>query len=147
MNEIHSLHTLHVEEKLLQFKSTCLLNELDEDIFVVADKERLQQIFNNLISNALKFTTTGYIEIGCEPSGDMIKFHVKDTGIGIPKAFLDLIFDRFRQVETSLTRKFGGNGLGLAISKNLVELMGGTIWVESETGIGSTFYFTLPATS
>ncbi len=147
MNEIHSLHTLNVEEKLLKLKSTCLISEKDEDIFVIADKERLQQIFNNLISNALKFTATGYIEVGCELSGDMIKFYVRDTGIGIPKAFLDLIFDRFRQVETSLTRKSGGNGLGLAISKNLVELMGGTIWVESETGKGSTFYFTLPATS
>jgi len=74
----------------------------------------------------------------------MIEFHVKDTGIGIPADYLEKIFVRFRQVEASYTRKFGGNGLGLAISKNLVELMGGQIWVESELGKGSTFYFTLP---
>jgi len=74
----------------------------------------------------------------------MIEFHVKDTGIGIPDNFHEPIFDRFRQVETSLTRNFGGNGLGLAISKNLIELMGGKIWVESEEDKGSTFYFTIP---
>jgi len=74
----------------------------------------------------------------------MIEFLVKDSGIGIPAEFHDTIFDRFRQVENSTTRKFGGNGLGLAISKKLVELMGGKIWVVSELGVGSVFYFTIP---
>jgi len=92
----------------------------------------------------LKFTSEGYIEIGCRPIGDKIEFHVKDSGIGISPEFHDKIFERFRQVENSTTRKYGGNGLGLAISKKLIELMGGNIWLESEAGKGSSFYFTLP---
>ena len=142
LDEITSMHSLKVEEKQLRFRSTCSF--ADTEVYILADKERLQQIFNNLISNALKFTSEGYIEMGCRQVGDMVEFHIKDTGIGIPANYHERIFDRFRQVETSITRKFGGNGLGLAISKNLVVLMGGKIWVESELGKGSTFYFTLP---
>lgn len=115
-------------------------------LVVLADPDRLQQVFNNLISNALKFTSEGFIEIGYESSGKMVQFHVKDTGIGIPAQYHEKIFERFRQVEETSTRKYGGNGLGLAITKNLVELMGGNIWLESEPGKGSTFYFTLPGT-
>ena len=74
----------------------------------------------------------------------MVEFYVSDTGIGIPEQYHKKIFERFRQVEDAKTRTYGGNGLGLAISKNLVELMGGKIWVESEPGKGSAFYFTLP---
>jgi len=116
-----------------------------EETVVLADTERLKQIFNNLLSNAIKFTTHGRIEIGYQPKGAMVLFYVRDTGIGIPEEYHRIIFERFRQVEAEKTRKFGGNGLGLAITKNLVELMGGEIWLESESGIGSTFYFTLPA--
>jgi len=115
-----------------------------EEIFILADTERLSQIFTNLISNALKFTTQGFIQIGYQVKGDMVEFCVTDTGIGIPADFHDKIFDRFRQVESSNTRKYGGNGLGLAITRNLVELMGGKIWIESESGKGSSFYFVLP---
>jgi signal transduction histidine kinase len=136
------MHIIQAEEKLIEFNCACLCPE--SEVFVVADKERLHQIFNNLIGNALKFTSEGVIEVGCKPLVEAIQFHVKDTGIGIPNDYLEKIFDRFRQVENSLTRKFGGNGLGLAISKNLIELMGGKIWVESEIGKGSTFYFTIP---
>lgn len=115
-----------------------------EKIFILADTDRLSQIFTNLISNALKFTTQGFIQIGYQVKGDMVEFCVTDTGIGIPADFHDKIFDRFRQVESSNTRKYGGNGLGLAITRNLVELMGGKIWIESESGKGSSFYFVLP---
>jgi len=142
MDEISIMHMKQAEQKLIEFNCAC--PESNSEVFVTADKERLHQIFNNLISNALKFTSQGYIEIGCRQADMAIEFHVKDTGIGIPADYHQKIFDRFRQVETSLTRKFGGNGLGLAISKNLIELMGGKIWVESEVGKGSTFYFTLP---
>jgi len=143
LNNIRDIHLPKVEEKNLQLKCICSFpEECTKSVF--ADKERLYQIFNNLISNALKFTSKGYIEIGCRQVGEMIEFQVSDTGIGIPPDYHHKIFDRFRQVEASYTRKFGGNGLGLAISKNLVELMGGAIWVESEVGKGSTFYFTLP---
>ncbi|MDP2890024.1 MAG: PAS domain S-box protein [Bacteroidota bacterium] len=144
LDEIRSMHIYKVEQKNLRLDLDCLHAESNQAVLVNADKERLQQIFNNMISNALKFTSEGYIQIGCRLIGEMVEFHVKDTGIGIPADYHHKVFDRFRQVEASYTRKFGGNGLGLAISKNLVELMGGKIWVESEHGNGSTFYFTLP---
>lgn len=140
--EVKSFHVLKVQEKLLQF-----LFDIPEEIkghIVYADKDRLHQVFNNLIGNALKFTSEGYIRVGCGSLGEKIEFYVKDTGIGIAPEYHEKVFDRFRQVETSYHRKVGGNGLGLAISKNLVELMGGVIRVESELGNGSTFYFTIP---
>lgn len=145
LDEIRSLHIFNVEKKgiLMEIESNCL--KINPDVFVFADKERLKQICNNLISNAIKFTSEGYIQIGYRLIDNMIEFQVKDTGIGISPEYHDKIFDRFRQVEASTTRKFGGNGLGLAISKNLVELMGGKIWVDSEQGKGSTFYFTIPS--
>jgi len=133
-----------IEKKQLEFRSKLLLPESETEFFVVADRERLLQVFNNLISNALKFTSNGFIEVGCKPSGDQVEFYVTDSGIGISADNHQQIFDRFRQVDASLNRNFGGNGLGLAISKNLIELMGGKIWIESEVGKGSTFYFTLP---
>jgi len=134
---------IQIEGKKLEFKLTHPDNE--EDTVIFADIERLRQIFNNLLSNAIKFTMNGSIEIGYQPKGKMVEFYVKDTGIGIPAEYHDSIFERFRQVEAGNSRKYGGNGLGLAISKNLVELMGGKIWLESEFGKGSVFYFTLPA--
>jgi signal transduction histidine kinase len=108
------------------------------------DYYRIRQIFNNLISNALKFTKNGFIEIGFSPIDKGVEFFVKDSGIGIAPEFHDDIFERFRQVDETKTRKYGGNGLGLAISKNLVEVLGGKIRVESEIGKGSTFSFSLP---
>lgn len=116
----------------------------DDVTMVYADSERVAQIFKNLIDNSMKFTEKGAIEIGYRNKGNMTEFYIKDNGIGISEEFHKVIFDRFRQVELSNSRKFGGNGLGLAISKNLVELMGGTIWLESGLGKGTTFYFTLP---
>jgi len=116
----------------------------DVDIIFESDLYRIKQIFNNLIGNSLKFTESGSIEIGYELNGDFIQFHVKDTGIGIPKEFHQAIFERFRQVDTAKTRRYGGNGLGLAISKNLVELLGGKILVESEANHYSNFTFTIP---
>ena len=120
------------------------LPDNDKETEIFADTERLRQIFNNLIGNAFKFTVNGSIEIGYRLKGEMVEFFVKDTGIGIPASYHDKIFDRFRQVEDEKNRKYGGNGLGLAITKNLVGLMGGKIWVVSESGVGSVFYFTLP---
>ena len=131
------------DEKKLEFK--LIYPEGVEETVIFADVERLRQIFNNLMSNAIKFTINGSIEIGYQPKGEMVEFFVRDTGIGIPAEYHDSIFERFRQVEAGNSRKYGGNGLGLAISKNLVELMGGKIWIDSESGKGSTFYFTLPA--
>ena len=142
-SKVKSQFAIQVESRNLEF--SVLDDVIDSDIEFVADTDRLMQIFNNLISNALKFTKKGAIEIGYQLKGKMIEFYVKDSGIGIPAEYHDKIFDRFRQVEDADTRKYGGNGLGLAITKNLVELMDGKIWLESELGRGSTFYFTLPS--
>ena len=142
ISSIKEQFIFQADEKKLELKLICA--DDDEEKIIFADPERLSQILNNLISNAIKFTMNGGIDIGYQTKGKMVEFFVKDTGIGIPEEYHEKIFERFRQVETSTTRKFGGNGLGLAISKNLVELMGGRIWIESETDKGSVFYFTIP---
>lgn len=119
-------------------------NQLDDkSIIVNTDYSKLWQILNNLISNAIKFTNTGYVKISFQIINDRVKFCVEDTGIGISPEYHDKIFERFRQVEVTTVRNYGGNGLGLAISKYLVELLGGKIWLESEFGKGSNFYFTI----
>jgi len=115
-----------------------------QDLVILSDESRIKQVLVNFVGNALKFTDSGYIKIGVDIIQSNIQFYVKDTGIGIPKDFHDKIFDRFRQVEAAQTRRYGGNGLGLAITKNLAELLGGRIWLESEPNAGSTFYFALP---
>ena len=115
-----------------------------KDIMIESDDSKLKQVLINFVTNALKFTEKGSIEIGIENGGDSLQLYVRDTGIGISKEFHTNIFERFRQVETSHTRKYGGNGLGLAISKSLIELLGGTIGMESEQGKGSLFYVKLP---
>jgi len=115
-----------------------------QEIIIEGDKQRTRQILINFISNAFKFTNQGLIELGLTLKEDSAVFHVKDTGIGINVDSYNLIFERFRQVETTKSRRFSGNGLGLAISINLAELLGGKIWVESEVGKGSTFYLSLP---
>ena len=116
---------------------------------LIGDPTRLRQVLLNLIGNAVKFTERGEVSlhIMLEPgtsSPTMLRFTVSDTGIGIPDDKLDRVFERFTQADTSTTRRFGGSGLGLTISKRLVELMGGRIWVESEIGKGSTFAFAVP---
>ena len=130
-----------VNEKKLQFQINVPSGSADK--IIENDYYRMRQVFTNLIGNALKFTNSGCIEIGFMPKEEGVEFYVKDTGIGIAPEFHKDIFERFRQVDESKTRKYGGNGLGLAISKNLVEMLGGRIWVESEEEIGSTFYFIL----
>jgi CheY-like chemotaxis protein/anti-sigma regulatory factor (Ser/Thr protein kinase) len=120
------------------------VNGLQEAI-VHTDDVRLQQILSNLLDNAVKFTHQGSIRLGCRKyKKNKLLFYVSDTGIGIPKDKQHIVFDSFRQVDESFTRTFEGTGLGLAITRKLVERLGGHIWLESETGRGSTFYFTLP---
>jgi CheY-like chemotaxis protein len=115
-----------------------------ENVTIMSDPDRLQQIFVNLIGNALKFTQTGYVHFGYFIKKHDIVFYVKDSGIGIPEEKKETIFDRFIQVDNTLARKFSGSGLGLAISKGFVTLLKGKIWCESELGKGSNFYFTIP---
>jgi two-component system sensor histidine kinase/response regulator len=117
---------------------------------IAADPTRLRQIIINLVSNAIKFTERGEVAVtaGLDSAvGEDLKLHfaVRDTGLGIPLEKQKLIFEAFSQADTSTTRKFGGTGLGLAISSRLAVLMGGRIWVESQSGIGSTFHFTAHA--
>lgn len=115
-----------------------------KDTFIKTDREKLYAVLTNLIKNAIKFTNEGAIEFGCERKGDFLEFFVKDSGIGISKSQKKIIFERFRQANESVSRTHEGSGLGLAISKAYVEMQGGTIWVESTKGEGSTFYFTIP---
>ena len=118
----------------------------DEKAEIYSDKNKIIQILTNLVSNALKFTQKGIVEIGYGLKNNQIEFYVKDTGIGIQKKFHEQIFEYFRQVDYSTNRKYEGAGLGLAISKGLVELLGGKIWVESAPEKGTVFYFTIPCT-
>ena len=114
---------------------------------LVGDPSRLRQVFLNLIGNAVKFTAKGQVALHVETVSEdensiVLHIRVSDTGIGISRSRQEFIFNAFTQADSSTTRKYGGTGLGLAISSRLVQLMGGRIWLESETGKGSTFYFT-----
>jgi len=122
------------------------LNDKQSTIFT--DETKLNKILSNLLENALKFTNTGYIEIGYKIKMNSepveLEIYVKDTGIGIEKEKQDLIFDRFSQVEKEISQKVGGLGLGLSIAKENAELLGGNIRLESEKNIGTTFFVTIP---
>lgn len=120
------------------------LNNLNEETSICSDEKKIRQVLINLVGNAMKFTSKGSIEIGLSGSDQSVEFFVRDTGIGIPEKYHNQLFKRFSQVESFNTRKYGGNGLGLAISKSLVELLGGKIWMESQEGKGSVFYFKIP---
>jgi signal transduction histidine kinase len=108
------------------------------------DAKRITQCLMNLAGNALKFTKRGRVEIWVECQGETLVYRVSDTGIGIPQHQLDGIFAEFQQADPTITREFGGTGLGLSITKKFVEMHGGRIWVESEVGKGSTFFFSIP---
>jgi signal transduction histidine kinase len=116
---------------------------------IFADRQRVRQVILNLISNATKFTERGTIILRAMPITEKgepyILCAVEDTGIGIREKDIPTVFEAFRQVDSSSARRAQGTGLGLPISRRLVELHGGRMWVESEYGVGSTFYFTLPA--
>ena len=118
---------------------------------IVGDPVRLKQIITNVLSNAVKFTERGSVRLDVsvdERTADRATLHfcVADTGIGVPADKRSAIFEPFQQADGSMTRRFGGTGLGLAIASNLAELMGGRVWVDSEPGVGSTFYFTAAVT-
>ena len=116
----------------------------DNNFFVFTDSGKLNQILSSLLSNAIKFTNSGEIIFEYKVKEDYLEFFVKDTGIGIGNDKHELIFKRFVQADDTIQINYGGTGLGLSICKGLVEIMGGKIWVESELGKGSTFYFTIP---
>lgn len=125
----------------------CYMDDIPVDL--LGDPVRVRQVLTNLVGNSIKFTEKGEIYVKANTEIDeaeaiILKFSVKDSGIGIPPDKLESIFRPFKQVDSSTTRKYGGTGLGLSISLKLVELMGGKIWVESLPGQGSTFHFVLP---
>lgn len=140
------IHTvMGVFQQLSRSKEYEVISDIPEGLPpVLADENRLVQILYNLVGNAAKFTVQGCIKISVRKTGTMLEICVSDTGEGIPADKLADIFKSFEQVDTSLTRRHGGTGLGLPITKYLVELQGGAIWVESHPGAGSRFYFTLP---
>jgi signal transduction histidine kinase/ActR/RegA family two-component response regulator len=121
------------------------LPKMEANVFT--DREKIYAILTNLVKNAIKYSDHGSIEIGCKKAADQIEIYVKDTGIGIRKDRQEAIFERFVQADYIDNQARQGAGLGLAISKSYVEMLGGTIWVESEEGKGSVFYFTTPCNS
>ncbi|MFC1513448.1 ATP-binding protein [candidate division KSB1 bacterium] len=136
---------LTITDPLIGSKELILKNNIDIEIdHILGDENRLMQIMHNLVGNAIKFSETGDVSISAVPDGEMLKISVSDTGIGIPEENFENIFKSFEQVDASTVREYQGAGLGLSVTKQLVELHGGKIWVESEVGKGSTFYFTMP---
>lgn len=149
LNQILDELYLTYAQRLIDEKKLSILLQVekplaDDESILFTDELRLRQVFGNLLDNAVKFTREGSIGFGYKKLDNQFVFHITDTGMGIPVDKHDVIFERFRQMDTSLVRQHGGNGLGLAISKAFVELMGGNIWVESSPGAGSSFCFSLP---
>ena len=146
VNEV--LNMLYNQFKMASAGKQIMLNYrssvTSQAALVRTDETKLKQILSNLIGNAIKFTDHGLVDFGCKLNGDMLQFFVSDTGIGIPEHLHQVIFERFRQANADPSKEYGGNGLGLAISKAYTELLGGKIWLESAPGKGTTFYFTVP---
>jgi signal transduction histidine kinase len=130
------------EKKGLELFINC--PDIVEPTIIYTDKEKVYAVLTNLIKNAIKFTEQGSITFGYLIKDEMLEFYVKDTGIGIPEAKQGAVFNRFIQVDNSLSSGYEGSGLGLAISKAYIEMLGGSISVQSEIGKGTTFYFLLP---
>ncbi|MFY9151276.1 MAG: PAS domain S-box protein [Prolixibacteraceae bacterium] len=160
---LQDLHIFFTPEARTKGLSMSLVSDVsEEESVILTDRTKLTQILTNLIKNAIKFTNSGSIEFGCSPfrsniTGEVInektgtentfdtfRFYVRDTGTGITPDQAELIFERFRQGSFSLSRDYEGAGLGLPISKAFVEMLGGKIWVESEFGKGSVFFFEIP---
>ena len=142
LREVEAFFKPAAKKKGVELRCTMALS--DNDSFMTTDCLKLNQIITNLIQNALKFTTKGSIDFGYNKKKAGLEFFVMDTGRGIPADKKEKIFERFQQVDNSLTRAHEGAGLGLSISKAYVEMLGGTIHVESKEGVGSTFTFTHP---
>ncbi|HEV3145303.1 MAG TPA: ATP-binding protein, partial [Gemmataceae bacterium] len=139
-----SLQAIRAHQKKLEFSSFVAADVPD---YLVGDPTRLRQIFTNLVNNAIKFTEHGEVLLEAhllDPERSQLHFRVKDSGIGIPSEKHKIVFEAFAQGDPSTTRKYGGAGLGLGIASQLVQAMGGQIWLESEVRKGSTFHFTLP---
>jgi PAS domain S-box-containing protein len=144
LDEIISFYLNDAGEKGVEMILNPLSKKLLTGSWIISDRTKLRQVLDNLLSNAVKFTDSGTIVLRCELIDNSLQFEIEDTGIGIQPELQKAVFERFWQVESSYTKKYGGTGLGLSISKAFVEKMGGEIWVNSELGKGSTFRFRLP---
>jgi signal transduction histidine kinase/ligand-binding sensor domain-containing protein/CheY-like chemotaxis protein len=142
LNEVY--HVFCVENSNDNISLKLDIGKIKNDLSIVTDKVRLKQVISNLLSNALKFTRKGAVELGVLNVKDKITIYVKDSGIGIPEETGEAIFERFLKLEDDTDNLFRGAGLGLSISKSLVNLWGGNIWYESTENVGTTFYFTHP---
>jgi signal transduction histidine kinase/CheY-like chemotaxis protein len=145
INSTESFRKSELLRKKPEIDLVLVIGEEIKSIKFISDCNRVQQVLDNLISNAIKYTEKGKIEIGCSIVSEdrrYIEIYVKDTGIGISKELNNIVFERFRQVEEE--RFHEGAGLGLSISRGIVDLMGGKIWFVSKENVGSTFYFTIP---
>jgi len=143
--ELKTLYEIYHIRFRNQKKDVYLKLELTEDKRVIhTDQQLFQSVISNLLDNALKFTHKGQVAFGYTLTDQGMQFFVRDSGEGIPAGKIPYLFERFYQTDMRLNRSYEGAGLGLSIAKGFVELLGGTIWVESELGHGSTFYFTIP---
>jgi signal transduction histidine kinase len=142
MNGVYGIYKQQAADKGIHLNIN--LGSTDIDSIFESDGKRIHQIIDNLINNAVKFTIDGRIDFGYEALENEFKFYVIDTGIGITDVSLPFIFDRFRQVEYNYSRSYDGAGIGLSLVEGFIQLLGGKVWVESEVGKGSAFYFKLP---
>lgn len=135
-------YKVETKEKNIELKTNYTLSE--EDSLIRTDQEKVYAILSHLLKNAVKFTDSGSIEIGCFKNKNTITFYVKDSGIGINSNQIGLLFERFRQEDDSLNRNYDGAGLGLYIAKTYVDLLGGQIWAANNVDNGAVFYFESP---
>ncbi len=145
LREMYSFfHSYKTEKQQYHIKLILKTPDKKKNTVICTDETRLKQVLSNLLSNALKFTENGYVEFGYTTDKNNVNFYVKDTGIGISKDKVNDIFERFNQAAVNTEKLYGGTGLGLSISKSCIQLLGGSIWVESKIGKGSTFSFSIP---
>ncbi len=136
---------ISVIKSTIKREDILLYNEIPDSIpLVYGDENRIQQIIYNLVGNAVKFTYAGFVKVTAIEKEEFIEICVEDTGIGIPEEKFEIIFQSFEQADSSIARRYGGTGIGLSITKKLIELHTGKIWLTSEVGKGSKFHFTLP---
>jgi PAS domain S-box-containing protein len=142
LNDLFQQHETIANKRGIElFVSTGLS---DNESGIIIDETKFLEILSNLINNALKFTKQGYVRFGYLQKMNKIEFYVEDTGIGIPEDVQKKIFERFHQADSTISREYGGTGLGLSISQSYVNLLGGEIWLKSEPGKGSVFFFNIP---
>ena len=142
LKNLHEQFRAKTEEKGIGLSYETFLS--DNNAYIRTDNSKIIQILSNLLNNAIKFSNMGQIEFGYKVIDDYLEFYVSDTGIGIHHDQSERIFDRFYQVDNTVSRLYEGTGLGLSISKSYVEFMGGKIWMRSQPGSGTVFYFTIP---